>query len=41
MELTFIVEGITEKEAGDLVLQIIQETRDWGYMITDYRIDVT
>ena len=40
MEIGLNVEGIEDKEAGDIIEQIVSDLKEQGFNVTDYWIEV-
>ena len=40
MEIGFDIEGATEKEAGDIIQQIVLDLQEQGFTVLDYWIEV-
>lgn len=40
MEIGLMIDGITDKEAGDIIQQIVLDLQDQGYLVTDYYVEV-
>lgn len=40
MEIGLIIDNITDKEAGDIIQQIVLDLQEQGYLVTDYFVEV-